>query len=250
MASEISPHALIDPNAQIGKNVAIGPYTIIHKNVVINDNVTIGSHCEIGVTNSFCDETPLTIGKNANIRSHSILYGCSTIGDSFETGHRVTIREQTKIGKSVRIGTLCDIQGHCKIGDFTRLHSNVHIGQKSDLAHHVWIFPYVVLTNDPTPPSETLIGCKLNEFSIICTMSTILPGVEIGRDSLVAASSCVTKNVPPERIVIGVPAKDIGHVSKIKLKGQPEKPAYPWRQHYHKGYSQKDIEKWIQEFSE
>lgn len=98
------------------------------------------------------------------------------MGDYFQTGHQVTIREKSRIGHHVSIGTLSDIQGDCEIGNYVRLHSNVHIGQKSVIHDYVWIFPYVVLTNDPTPPSEELVGVEIKSFAIVATGTVVLPG--------------------------------------------------------------------------
>lgn len=42
-----------------------------------------------------------------------------------------------RIGNHVRIGTLSDIQGHCEIGNYVNMHSNVHIGMKSEIEDFV-----------------------------------------------------------------------------------------------------------------
>src|SRR6187402_2546655 len=180
----IHPTAVVGENVGIGKNVTVGPNAVIYDNVVLGDNTIVGAHCILGEPNVgiYSDaagyENPkLTIGSNSLIRSGTIIYAGSDLGERFECGHRVTIREKTRIGKNVRVGTLSDIQGHCEIGDFVRFHSNVHIGHKSVIKDFVWIFPYVVLTNDPHPPSETLMGVTVEEFAVIATMSVILPGV-------------------------------------------------------------------------
>lgn len=245
----ISNFSHVDPNAKIGKNVSIGPYTIVHSNVIIGDNTIIEGYCELGVQNSLCDNTPLIISENSLIRSHSIFYASSVFGKSLVTGHRVTVREKTKAGDCVQIGTLGDIQGHCEIGDYVKMHSNVHIGQHSKICDYVWLFPYVVLTNDPHPPSEYLLGCEIGSFSVVATMSVVLPGVKIGQDVFVGAHSLISKNVPDEMIIAGNPAKVLGHVSKIKLKDGTKRAAYPWRRHFHRGYPDALIENWMKEFN-
>jgi len=158
MADLIHPSAIVSSKAKLGKGVSVGPFSIIYDNVEIGDDTCIGSYCELGLSNAFSDSKHLVIGKDSNIRSHSVFYEGSVFGERLVTGHRVTVREKTMAGKNLQIGTLSDIQGHCTIGDYVRFHSNVHIGQKSTIGNFVWIFPYVVLTNDPHPPSETLIG--------------------------------------------------------------------------------------------
>ena len=241
--------AIIDNDAIIGSNVSIGAYSIIHKNVVIGDNTEIGAYCEIGLPSKLANGRPLIIGKRAVIRSHSILYEGSTFGEDLVTGHRVTIRELTTVGNGFQIGTLGDIQGHCEIGDYVKCHSNVHIGQHSKLGNYVWIFPYVVLTNDPHPPSEVMAGVTIEDFAVIATMSVILPGVTVKTGALVGAHSSVNKDVNPDSVVVGAPAKFICGTEKIKLKDGSGNQAYPWRRHFHRGYPEAVVARWIEEFS-
>lgn len=248
MNSLIHPTAYIEDGAHIGKNVEIGAFSQIHKNVVIGEGTRVGSYCELGVETSLANGSPLVIGRDSNIRSHSVFYESSSFGDRLTTGHRVTVRENTIAGENLQIGTLGDIQGDCKIGDFVRFHSNVHIGKASEIGNFVWIFPYVVLTNDPTPPSETLLGVSLGDYSVVATMAVILPGVKVGNHALVAASACVGKDVPPNTIVAGIPAKVIGETSKIKLKGKLNESAYPWPKHFKRGYPANVLDQWSKDF--
>ena len=241
--------AIIDDGAKIGNNVSIGPYSIIHKNVVIGDNTEIGAYCEIGLPTNLANGRPLIIGNGAVIRSHSVFYEGSTFGENLVTGHRVTIRELTTAGDGFQIGTLGDIQGHCEIGDYVKCHSNVHIGQHSTVGNYVWIFPYVVLTNDPHPPSEVMAGVTIEDFAVIATMSVILPGVTVKKGALVGAHSSVNKDVNPDAVVAGSPAKFICGTEKIKLKDGSGNHAYPWRRHFHRGYPEKAVAEWIKEFS-
>lgn len=241
--------AVVSPEAKIGQNVSIGPFTIIHANVVIGNNTKIDSHCEIGYPSALADGMPLVISANSLIRSHSILYEGSTFGERLTTGHRVTIREKTVAGVNFQVGTLCDIQGSCKIGDYVRFHSNVHIGQKSTVGNYVWIFPYVVMTNDPHPPSDVSIGATIEDFAAVATMSVVLPGVTVGKGALVAAHSSVARDVAPDTVVGGAPAKYLCDTSKIKLKTDPENSAYPWRKHFHRGYPEAVVAEWLKEFS-
>ena len=244
----IHPTALISPKALLGANVSVDAFTIIHGNVQICDGSTVGSHCEIGHPAPRAQGQPLVIGRNAKIRSHSIFYEGSTFGDGLVTGHRVTVREGTQAGLNLQIGTLSDIQGTCQIGNYVRFHSNVHIGQHSTIGDFVWIFPYVVLTNDPHPPSEVMRGVKLNDYVAVATMSVILPGVEIGKRALIGAHSSVGRNVDPDTVVAGVPAKLICNTDEILLKDDSGRPAYPWRRHFTRGYPDEIVAHWFAEF--
>jgi acetyltransferase-like isoleucine patch superfamily enzyme len=245
----IHPTAIVSEFARLDESVIVGPFSIIHPNVVIEEGVVIGSHCEIGYpAHKTGDASPLKVGKNSLIRSHSIFYEGSSFGENLVTGHRVTVREKTIAGRNLQIGTLTDIQGHCEIGDFVRFHSNVHIGQCSKIHDFVWIFPYVVLTNDPHPPSDIVLGATIERYVAIATMSVVLPGVKIQEGALVAAHSCVGKDVAPDSVVAGVPAKYLCNTDQIKMRDGSGRSAYPWRRHFHRGYFPDTVLSWTREF--
>ena len=227
----------------IGKNVVIEDNVYIDHNCIIRDNVIIkkgtfiGAGCIIGeyTVDWYKDHESktdkLVIGEDSIIRSGSIIYSGSQIGDRFQTGHNATIREKSIIGDNVSVGTLSDIQGNCQIGSYVRMHSNVHIGQLSRVDSFTWIYPYVILTNDPTPPSNRFVGVHVKSFAVIATGAIVLPGIEIGQDSLIAAGAIVTKNVDDYAVVVGNPGKVISDVRKIKSHFSDDN-VYPWRNNF------------------
>ncbi len=244
---------VISPTAKIGKNVRIGNHTIIYDNVEIGDNTIICNDCVIGepLNDYYCNpvvyENPKTIlGENSLIRSHTIIYAGNTMGDHFQTGHRVTVREDTVFGSHCSLGTLDDIQGHSVFGDYCRLHSNVHIGMHSKLGNFVFVYPYVVFTNDPTPPSDICIGPIVGDFSQIATGSILLPGVKIGKHCLVGACSSVTKDVEDYKLVVGVPAKPIKDVRDI-IDRETGQSHYPWPLRFERNMPWQGVgyEQWI-----
>ena len=240
----IHPTAIVSNKAKIANDVEIGPFTIVYDNVCIEASSVIEGFCEIGVANHLSGGKKLVIGEGSYIRSHSIFYEGSTFGEKLVTGHRVTVREKTVAGKNLQIGTLSDIQGHCQIGDYVRFHSNVHIGQKSKIGSFVWIFPYVVLTNDPHPPREVLQGVEVEDFAVISTMSVILPGIKVSQGCLIGANSMLGIKTEPNMLYSGNPARKVCKASKMKLKDGSRKPAYPWITHFHRGYPPEVISDW------
>ena len=236
---------IIGNHVKILDGAYIDFYTVIRDYVVIGENSYVGANCILGeYTADFFgphgkEENYLTIGRDAIIRSASIFYAGSTVGKGLHTGHHVTVREKTKMGDFVSVGTLSDIQGDCVIGNYVRMHSNVHIGQRSRIEDYVWIFPYVVLTNDPTPPSEDIKGVVLKSFAVVATGSVLLPGIVVEGDSLVAAGAVVTKDVHGLEVVGGNPAKVISDIRKIKNHTTGEE-VYPWRYHFKRGMPWED----------
>lgn len=236
----------------MGKNVRIGDRTIIYDNVVIGDNTIICNDCVIGepLYTYYRDpdnyQNPKTIiGSDSLIRSHTIIYAGNEIGDCFQTGHRVTIRENARFGTHCSIGTLDDIQGYSVFGDYCRLHSNVHIGMQSRLGNYVWVFPYTVFTNDPTPPSEICVGPIVGDYSIVATHCLLLPGVKIGQHCLVGACSMVSKDLDDYKVAVGSPAKVVKDIREIKDRTTGE-AHYPWPFRFERGmpWEGEGFEKW------
>lgn len=233
----IQNNCIIEDYVTLGDNVYVDNNCLIRKDVSIGNNSIIGANCILGeyqmdfFQDRLYHKHELVIGENAIIRSGCIIYGGTRIGDNFQTGHQVTIRENAVIGNNVSAGTFTDIQGHCKIGNYVRLHSNVHVGMSTIIDDCCWIYPYVVFTNDPTPPSDTEMGVHVHPFAIVATNSVVLPGIDIESDSLIGAGTIVNKNVEKYQVVVGNPGKVKGDIRDIKNRETGES-YYPWRYHF------------------
>ncbi len=179
----------------------------IGKNSKIFDQVTLGfpSRDHIGKKKF----PGVIIGDDVIIRSGSVIYSDVTIGNRFQCGHNVLIREKTIIGDSTSIGTASIIEGYTKIGSNVRIQSMVFIPTNTEIGDEVFIGPSSVLTNDRYPPSgkPELKGPILEEGSIIGARVVILPLVRIGKGAAVAAGAVVTRDVPAGKMAIGTPAK-------------------------------------------
>jgi acetyltransferase-like isoleucine patch superfamily enzyme len=246
----IHPTAIVSVNAVLGQNVEVGPYTIIHDDVVLRDNVKIGAYCELGIKTPLAKEDKLEIGANSVIRSHATIYAGSCIGDSLVTGHYVTIRENSIIGLSCQIGNRSDIQGDCTIGNYTKMHADVHIGKCSKIGDFVWLFPEVLLTNDPMPPSNELVGVVIKDYAVLAAKVLVLPGVVIGNDSVIAAGSLVKESISDGKLAVGNPAKIMCDAKMLRSVSNPKLKGYPWRYRFQRGYPAHIIEQWLNEINE
>ncbi len=209
-------------NNSIASNVVIGSDSVI-------DPPSILGKAPRGVHEG---ELLLTIGRNSHIRPFSTLYAGSTMGDFFQTGQGVSIREDNIIGNNVSIGTNSVLEFGNRIGDFSRIHSNCFMEMVS-IGRHVFVGPNVVFTDDPHPMGcprykECKGGAIVEDYVRIGAHCTILPGVRIGRNSLVGAGSVVVKDVPPDSVAAGNPAKVIKKITELACpKGFYERP-YAW----------------------
>ena len=126
----------------------------------------------------------------------------------------------------------------------------VNIPKTARIGNFVWIFSHTVLTNDPHPPSDGFLqGPKVDDFAVIATNCTILPGVKIGKGALVGAGCVLNRDVSDDMIAVGNPAKIIGPTSRIKITGT-DTPAYPWRYHFHRGYPKEVVDAWLKELKQ
>lgn len=252
MNNNISNNSIIMSNVILGNNITIEDNVFVDYGVIIKDNVYIkkgtyiGANCILGeylydfFRNYINKSHPLTIGSNSVIRSNCIIYGDTSIGDYFQTGHNVTIRENNLLNNNVRIGTNSDIQHHCTIGAYTSIHSNVFVGEETIIEDFVWIFPHVVITNDPTPPSNDLSPVTIKKYASICARSILLPGITVNENALVCAGALVTKDVPSNTAVAGIPAIVIKPTTDI-INRFTNKAAYPWMKNFSRGMPWEDI---------
>ncbi len=224
----------VSEKARIGQQVEIGEFSIVHDDVEIGDHSRIGSHCVIGEPSAAAQGAPLVIGAGSTIRSHSVFYAGSTLGPGLSTGHSVLVREGTRAGRDLQIGTQSDIEGHCEIGDWVKVHSEVHIAQGSRIGDFVYLHPKVLLANDPFPPSPIITGVAIGELSVVCTGSLVLPGVEIGAGVLVGAGSIVRNALADVHCYRGDPATAFCRLDQFF---NPEYGMYhPWIRRFREKY--------------
>jgi acetyltransferase-like isoleucine patch superfamily enzyme len=195
----------------------------IHPNVSFGEGFRLGDFVIVGEPprDKEPGELRTVIGAGAVIRSHSIIYAGNLIGDNFQTGHGVMIRESNQIGDNVSVGTHSIVEHHVIMGNGVRLHSNVFVPENSVLEDGCWLGPNVVVTNAryPLAPNvkETLQGATVKRNAKIGANSTLLPGVTIGENALVGAGSVVVHDVPAGVVVVGSPARIIKHIEDLRI---------------------------------
>jgi acetyltransferase-like isoleucine patch superfamily enzyme len=162
----------------------------------------------------------LSIGDRAVIRSGTVIYLASQIGDDFETGHNVIVREENVIGNNVKIWSNTIIDYRCKIGNNVKIHSQCYVAQLTTIEDDAFLAPGVMVANEKYPTGvfskERINGPTIKKGAKIGINATILPGVTIGEGAIIGAGSVVTKDVPPYVIAHGVPARIYKKVNELK----------------------------------
>jgi acetyltransferase-like isoleucine patch superfamily enzyme len=197
--------------------------SLIHigRNKKFDKNVIVGYNPDRKIA-----DKSLHIGDFAHLRSGTIIYLGSKIGDKFETGHNVLVREENKLGNNVSIWSNSVIDYGCNIGNNVKIHANVYVAQFTTIEDEVFIAPGVTIANDPCPVcTKCMKGPTIKRGAKIGVNVTLLPHITIGEFSLIGAGSVVTKDIPAYSLAYGTPAVVIKKVTDMKCKtGIIERP--------------------------
>jgi acetyltransferase-like isoleucine patch superfamily enzyme len=128
------------------------------------------------------------------------------IGENVKIWHFSYVGENAVIGDNVSIGSLAHIDYDVKIGENTRIEGQAYIPPLSRIGKNVFIGPAAVLTNDPYPMCDKMIGVIIEDGAIIGARAVIKAGVTVGKNSIVAMGAIVTRDVPENSVVMGSPA--------------------------------------------
>ena len=191
------------------------------RKILIGKNKRLGLHVQVGaVPGRKISSSALAIGDHANIRSGSVIYLGSKIGNRLETGHNAVIREENVIGDHFSVWTNSVLDYGCKIGNNVKIHCNCYIAQFTTIEDDVFIAPGVIVANDLHPGSPEFLTCMqgptLKRGAQIGCNVTLLPHVTIGERALIGAGSVVTKDVPPYSLAYGNPARVIKNVMELE----------------------------------
>jgi len=136
---------------------------------------------------------------------------------SNDIGKDTVIWQFAIILKNAKIGNNCNINSHTfiendvVIGNNVTVKCGVFLWDGLRIEDNVFIGPNATFTNDMYPksktPPEVFEKTILKKGCSIGANATILPGITIGENATVGAGSVVTKDVPPNAIVVGNPAK-------------------------------------------
>lgn len=205
----IRKNVIVHESARIYGRSEIGENSIILEHVILGypqaDILRSIVKNETGIN----DSPGVKIGRDSIVRSNTIIYSNTNIGDNLRGGHNVLVREKTSIGNNVLLGTNVVIDGMSTIGNNVSIQTNAYIPINTIIEDYVFLGPCAVLTNDKYPirKESELKGPEICRGASIGANATILPGIRIGEGAMVAVGSVVTKDVPDWHLAKGIPAK-------------------------------------------
>ena len=217
----INKSAHISETAKVGKNAYIGANTVIDNNAIIGENAVIYPNVYIGEN--------VIIGDNVKLHPGVVIYYNCVVGNN------VTIHANAVIGSDGFGYALCP-SGHYKVPQIGNvvIHDNAEIGAHASIDRAttmstiigtgVKIDNHVHLAHNVQIGDNSLIisnvgiagSSKVGKNCIIAGQTGVRDHITIGDNTVVIGMSGVTKNIKPNSVVSGFPAKP--HTEEKKLK--------------------------------
>jgi UDP-2-acetamido-3-amino-2,3-dideoxy-glucuronate N-acetyltransferase len=162
---------------------------------------------------------PPPIDPAATVHPSAVVDAPATIGPRTRIWHFVHVTAGAKIGADCVIGQGCFVAGTAVVGNAVRVQNNVSVYDGVTLDDEVFCGPSSVFTNVRNPRAAVSRKGEYRRTIVkrgatIGANATILPGVTIGEYAFVGAGATVTRDVPAFALVMGVPARAVGWMSR------------------------------------
>jgi len=160
---------------------------------------------------------------NYKVHETAIIDDGAQIGDGSIIWHWTHVCSKAKIGLNTSLGQNVFVANNAVVGDNCKIQNNVSIFDGVSLEDDVFCGPSVVFTNVYNPRSEferndQFLKTLIHRGSTLGANSTIICGITVGNYAFIGAGSLVNKDVPAFALVVGVPAKQVGWMSKYGIK--------------------------------
>lgn len=212
--------AWIGEDAVIGNNVTILPGAVIGRPPISTSALTRRA--------DKANLPPVSIGDNSVIGANVVIYRGTSIGKQCLLGDTACIREQVTLGDSSVIAMGVTVNYNTKIGSRVKVMDNTHLTGNMIIEDDVFIAMLVTTANDNSMGRKISThsqkgvwhgqGPVIRRFVTIGQGTCILPGVEIGENSIIGANSVVTKSVTPRVLAFGVPTRVIRDLREHEIR--------------------------------
>lgn len=219
--TQLGFNSVVHESARIGDNCRIGSGVVIHPGSIIGHNVRIDDHTVIGklpmkaaLSAVTSEQTldPCMIGDDCMIGAMTVIYRGCVLRNKVMVADLASLRENVEVGEMTIVGRGVTIENKVRIGSRCKLETEAYITALSEIGDGCFIAPEVTFTNDnflgrTRERFRFHKGVTMKRGARIGANVTVLPGLTLGEDALVAAGSIVTRDVPARKVVLGAPAK-------------------------------------------
>ena len=209
----------------------------VHATAVLYDNVDLGEgaivepFAIIGIQDRFHPPGRVVIGANAFIGSRCTIYAGVTAGEALDISDQTTLFTDNIFGNRVRIGPKATIKNGCRIGNDVRINAQTFL-ERVEIEDFVFIGPGTVFTDDKHPPCPRYADCvpkaHVESFVSIGANVTLAPGIRIGHHSQIYGGSVVTRDVEPNSVIGGNPARFIKRFDELECAPEFFEKPFEW----------------------
>lgn len=189
-AAEIDPTASVGPYCVIGPACTIGARTVLMSHVTLTRNVQVGQDCVLWSQTVLGDDGFGVERSPGQLQRHLPHLGGVVLGDGIHIGTNST----------VAAGTI----EPTRIGNGTMLDNHVHVGHNVKIGQNCQLTACVELSGSVTIGDDVTLGPN----------SSVIQKIDIGDNSILGIGSVVTKPVPANVVVAGVPARLLRHLTE------------------------------------
>lgn len=162
-----------------------------------------------------------------HIAAGAVVDAGATLGPGTRVWHFSHICAGARIGSACSLGQNVYIGNDVRIGDRVKIQNNVSVYDAVVLEDEVFCGPSVVFTNvhNPraaVPRKDQYRPTLIRRGATLGANATIVCGVTVGRHALVGAGAVVTRDVPDFALVMGVPARQQGWISRHGARLAPD----------------------------
>ena len=219
--ARIGEFVVISENVEIGEDCQIASHVVIHPGTRIGHRVRIDEHAVLGrlpmrsprsALTKVKDLAPAVLGDGCMVGSFVSVYAGSHIAANVLLADYASVREDATIGELTIIGRGVAVENQVTIGSRCKIEAGAYIAALSSIADDCFVAPHVTLTNDNflgrwKERFKFHKGVTMKTGARLGANVTVLPGLVIHEDGVAAAGCTVTHDVPPNKIVLGVPAR-------------------------------------------
>jgi acetyltransferase-like isoleucine patch superfamily enzyme len=210
--------------AEVAETAIVYPGTVLGDGCKILDYAVVGKQPTLGPRSTTKQEElpPLELGAGTVVSTGAIVFAGTRIGARAIIGDQACVRERCVVGEDVVVGRGSLVENDTTVGDRTKIQADAYVTAYSTLEEDVFIAPRVITTNDNfmgrTEKRHGLRkGPTIRRGARVGAGAVICPAVEIGAEAFVGAGAVVVKDVPPQAVVVGNPARVLRDVPSEEL---------------------------------